>query len=118
MNSGKIPTIWIPLALGAAGVLLGLALAKFWATLPEWASVVGVIVAILLVAWAIYLAYQRQQEDRLQGGVGGRASAFGVDSEATGGSGGDAGWGDGGAGGSAIAKGKRSIARGGNGGRG
>ena len=118
MTSGRNATIWIPLALGAAGVLLGLALAKFWAGLPEWASAVGVIVAILLVALAVYLAYQNNQADRLRGGAGGRAVAFGIDSEATGGSGGDAGRGDGGDGGSATAKGQRSIARGGSGGRG
>ena len=118
MSSGRNATIWIPLAIGAAGLLLGLALAKFWAGLPEWMSVVGVLVATALVIWAVYLAYQLKDADRLRGGSGGRALAFGEDSDATGGRGGDAGRGDGGDGGAATAKGRRSTARGGRGGRG
>lgn len=118
MASERNSTIWIPLALGAAALLMGLALAKFWAGLPEWMSLIGLIIAILLVAWAVYLAYQNNHATRLRGGAGGRASAFGRDNEATGGSGGDVGRGDGGDGGSATAKGQRSIARGGSGGRG
>lgn len=118
MNSGRITTIWIPLALGAAGVLLGLALAKFWAALPAWASVAGIMVATVLTAWAIYLAYQAKQENHVRGGAGGHALAIGEQSEATGGIGRDAGRGDGGDGGRATAKGHGAIARGGHGGRG
>lgn len=118
MSAGRNETIWIPLALGIAGVILGLALTKYWSGLPDWVSALGVLAAIVLIAWAIYLAYQSRQTDRRHGGAGGNAFAAGEDSQATGGVGGDAGRGDGGQGGTATAKGLRSIARGGSGGRG
>lgn len=118
MASGRNATIWRPLALGAAGVLMGLALAKFWAAFPDWVSVVGGLIAVALVALAVYLAYRNNQSDRLRGGAGGRAFASGEDIKAVGGRGGDAGTGDGGDGGTATAKGRRSVAKGGDGGRG
>ena len=118
MASNRNATIWIPLALGLAGVLLGLVLAKTWAELPGWASAIGGLVAVLLVAWAVYLAYRDEQPERLRGGEGGGAVASGEDSRAIGGRGGDAGWGAGGDGGAATAKGRRSIAKGGKGGQG
>lgn len=118
MASERNVTIWIPLALGAAGVLLGLVLTQFISGLPGWASATGFFIAVALVGWAIFLAYQKKQPARLRGGAGGRAFAPGTDSQAVGGRGGDAGSGDGGDGGEATAKGKRSTAIGGKGGQG
>lgn len=118
MASERNAKLWIPLALGAAGVLMGLVLANSWTQLPGWASVVGVLVAVALVVWAIYLGFQDEQSDRLRSGSGGRAVASGEDSRATGGQGGDAGKVSGGDGGAATAKGSRSVAKGGKGGRG
>lgn len=118
MVSERNVTIWIPLALGTAGVLMGVALTKFSVELPSWASVIGAFIAVALVGWAVYLAYQKNQTDGLRGGAGGRAFASGEDSQAIGGRGGDAGSGDGGDGGMATAKGRRSVARGGGGGKG
>lgn len=118
MASERSAIIWIPLALGAAGVLMGLALAKFWAVFPDWVSAVGVLIAVALVVLAVYLACRNNQSDRLRGGTGGRAFASGRDSQAIGGRAGDAGTGNGGDGGAATAKGRRSVAKGGDGGRG
>lgn len=110
--------IWIPIVLGAAGVLMGLALARTWAKLPAWASLVGAVVAVGLGALAIYLAFLDEETESPRGGSGGRALTSGTDSEAIGGRGGDAGLRTGGKGGEATAKGKRSRAKGGDGGRG
>lgn len=118
MTSDRNSILWIPLAIGVSAVILGLALAKFWAGLPDWVSIAGVIVALALVAIAVYLAYQRTPTARPSGGRGGQAFASGEDTEATGGRGGDAGKGDGGDGGRATAKGKGSVARAGDGGKG
>lgn len=118
MASNRNATIWIPLALGISGVLMGLVLAKTWAELPGWASAIGGGIAVVFVAWAVYLAFRDEQPDRLRGGEGGSAVALGEDSRAIGGRGGDAGRGAGGDGGAATTKGRRSIAKGGKGGQG
>jgi hypothetical protein len=118
MATDRISTIWIPTTLCLAGVVLGLALARFSATLPPWGTPVGIVVAAVLIAGAVFLAFGPTAEQRSRGGRGGRATASGTDAKASGGRGGDAGAGDGGTGGDAVAKGSRSVARGGDGGRG
>ncbi len=117
MASERNTTLWIPLAFGLSAVILGLALAKFWASLPDWASDAGVLIALAFIVLAVYLGYQGQSDDR-RGGRRGRAVASGEDAQAQGGHGGNAGAGDGGGGGAALAKGKSSIAKGGDGGHG
>lgn len=118
MASERNIILWIPALLGVAFAILGLALAKYWAALPGWATVVGAVGAVALFGGAVFLGYQRVRSPSPRGGAGGRAIAAGEDSHASGGRGGDAGFGDGGDGGAAVAKGKRSAARGGDGGRG
>ena len=111
-------TIWIPSIIGAAVLVLGLVLPSVWSAMPPWMTAGGLVVALVLWCFAVYLAYQRSRGDRPMGGDGGRATVDGDESDATGGDGGEAGLGDGGRGGAAIAKGNRSTAKGGSGGRG
>lgn len=118
MATDRNSTIWIPTILCLAGVALGLALARFSATLPPWGTPVGIVIAVVLIAAAVFLAFGPTTGQRTRGGRGGRAIASGTDARASGGRGGDAGVGDGGTGGDALAKGSRSVARGGDGGRG
>lgn len=118
MASERDGVIWIPLALTVASLLLSLGLTKYWDALPSWVSIMGIVAALALFGWAIYIARKTRDPARPQAGVGGRAVAHGEDLAAIGGQGGDAGRGHGGDGGSASARGKRSRAKGGDGGRG
>jgi hypothetical protein len=111
-------TIWIPSALAVAFLIFGVAAPDVWKGLPGWARPTTIGVAVLLVGFAIFLAYRRTRSEESYGGRGGRAAATGEGSRATGGRGGDASKGTGGDGGAAIAKGRRSVAKGGDGGRG
>ena len=43
MAAERNAILWIPLALGSAAAIIGLALAKLWATLPDRVSVAGVL---------------------------------------------------------------------------
>jgi hypothetical protein len=117
MTSERNATIWIPVALCLAGVLMSLALAGYSTKIPNWALICGAITGVALVGSAVRLAFQNGSI-RHHGGAGGRADALGEDSRAVGGRGGDAGTGDGGDGGTAKAKGRGSFAKGGDGGRG
>lgn len=118
MTMDRYATIWVPSALGAASLILSLLLPKMWPSMPLWMILSGIAVALLLWAWAIWLAYRGTRIGTYQGGRGGNAWAAGEDSQARGGHGGSAGRGNGGDGGAAVAKGKGSIAKGGDGGQG
>ncbi len=111
---------WVPFFLGLAFAIASLAAPLLYAAAPDWLGWAGLTTtAILLVVAFVVGMLSRPSTYSSSAGVGGKAKATGVNSDASGGKGGDAGIkASGGKGGDAHATGKNSRARGGDGGRG
>lgn len=108
----------VPLLMGSAFLIFGLVLPTLLPILNNaWKYGLLGVGAILLL-YSCFIARTGSKTIRSRGGLGGKASATGVNADAVGGAGGNANSGIGGNGGNARATGKGSRAKGGAGGSG
>lgn len=120
MSNARNSIFWIPLLMGIASLIFGLALPKFEIQLNSTVVYGSVAAGVALLALAAYLAFRTARDSAgslPHAGRGGDAKVTGDGSRATGGRAGGAQFGTGGDGGSASVRGNNSSARGGDGGR-
>jgi membrane protein implicated in regulation of membrane protease activity len=111
-------SFWVPLLIGVAFLIFGLALPALGIGVPSWAVWTALAVAVALVLFAFWTVRRSActGTPASNAGPGGNARVTGNRSKAFGGKGGRGGIGKGGRGGDATVTGDGSIAAGGKGG--
>ncbi len=114
MSGQRNVSLWIPMLMSSGFLILGLGLPAIGVSLPKWAPIVYLPIALLLLTWAIILGFLHKEHPAQRAGRAGHARVRGDNSSARGG---DAGEGRfSGSGGDASVKGNGSSAIGGKGG--